>query len=211
MAEVCLICRGATIRERGVHPKSALMHMITCFAYGRYFFSVPEAREVINGLGDDDRCTLSALARQASDAGAPLELKRDNVGEIVQAAPRLTLGDRIDRLLLLLVARAKDYLAPIVVNKDHDFPLVWARGPNGMNTLHLVAKQRALLRTDPDHLILTPEGWERIDALRAAQPDSRQAFVAMWFDPRLNDAWEHGLKAGIERSGYFHALRVDAV
>jgi hypothetical protein len=43
---------------------------------------------------------------------------------------------------------------------------------------------------------LTVKAWERIDALRASQPDSRQAFVAMWFDPRLDDVWRDGLKAG---------------
>ncbi len=169
MADVCLICRGATIQDGGVHPRSALMRWVTCFACGRYFFSVPEARDAINGLGNDDRFTLSALTRQALDSGAPMELKRDNL--IIEAAPRLALSDRLDRLLLLLDERASDYLSPVVLNKDHDFPLVWARGPAGMNALVTIAKQEGLLRTDPDHVVLTPKGWARV-----------------WFDPSLNDA-----------------------
>ena len=209
--DACLICHGATVRERGVHPKHNLMNMIGCLACGRYFFAIPEGEETIRALNDADRFTLAALARQASDAGAPLELKRETVREVIDAAPRLSLGDRLDRLLLLLAGRAKDYLAPIVVNKDHDFPLVWAAGPNGMNTLHNIAKKKGLLETGPDYLQIMPVGWDRVDALRDRQPNSRQAFVAMWFDKSLDDVWENGLKPGIERSQYYRAVRVSAI
>jgi hypothetical protein len=187
------------------------MEMIGCYACGRYFFSIPEAREVINGLSDTDRFTLSALTRRASDEGTPLELMRESVRGIIESAPRMTLNDRIDRLLLLLAERAVDYLTPSTSNKDHDFPLVWARGPQGMNQLQVIAMQEGLLEQKPNELRLTVRAWNRIDALRAARPDSRQAFVAMWFDATLDSAWRDGLKAGIERSRYFRALRVDAV
>jgi hypothetical protein len=212
MPSTCPLCHGATIRGGGVHPvRGALTPMYECYACGRYYVSSPEGLDILNGLADADRFVLSALARKAWDEGAPLLLLRDNIRETIEAAPRLTLGDRVDRLLLMLADRARDYLAPVTVNKDHDFPLVWALGPNGMNTLHLIGQQRGLLKTGPDQLVLTAEVWERIDALRAAQPDSRQAFVAMWFDKSLDDAWENGLKAGVERSRYFRALRVNAV
>src|SRR5712692_8040245 len=113
MAEACLICRGATVYERGVHPKQGRMAMIGCHACGTYFFTFPDAREVIAALPDDRRFVLSALSRRASDAGAPLELMAADVNEVIDAAPRLTLGDRIDRLLLLLAERAPDYLVPV--------------------------------------------------------------------------------------------------
>ena len=38
--------------------------------------------------------------------------------------------------------------------------------------------------------------------------DSSQAFVAMWFDPRMNDAYEQGIKLGIKDAGY-KPLRID--
>lgn len=210
MPDACLICKGATVHERGVHPTRGAMVMVGCLACGRYFYSI-QAGDAINGLPDDRRFLLSALARQASDAGSPLELVTTNVSELIDAAPRLSLNDRIDRLLLLLAGRASDYLARITWNKEHDFPLVWALGPPGMNTLLVIAMQEGLLEERPNEARLTVKAWTRIDTLRAAQPDSRQAFVAMWFDPSLSPAWQDGLKAGIERSRYFRALRVDAV
>jgi len=75
----------------------------------------------------------------------------------------------------------------------------------------LVAMKEGLIEEHPGDTRLTVKAWNRVDELRAARPRSRQAFVAMWFDPSLTDAWQHGLKIGIERSGYFAAIRVDAL
>jgi len=188
------------------------MALVGCYACGRYYFSVPEARDLINSLSDDQRFALAAAARVASDAGAPLELVTTNIHEVIERAPRAeTLSDAIDRLLLLLAQRASSYLGSIAINKDHDFPVIFARGPRGMNEVLVIAMSLGLLGEKPNELRLTVKGWERIDALRASQPDSRQAFVAMWFDPELDEAWLKGFKEGIERSRYFRALRVDNV
>jgi len=212
MPDACLICRGATVHERGIHPKrGSLMEMIGCYACGRYYYSMPEARDAIAGLPDGDRFTLAALTRRASDAGTPLELMRETVKDVIASAPRLALSDRLDRLLLLLEQRSTSYLGPIPLNKERDFPLVFAMGPRGMNELLVIAMSLKLLEEKPNEMRLTIKAWERIDALRVSQPDSRQAFVAMWFDPSLNEAWLSGFKVGIERSRYFTALRVDNV
>ncbi len=51
---------------------------------------------------------------------------------------------------------------------------------------------------DAERSTITVEGWKRIEALRQSRPNSRQAFVAMWFDKSLDDAWLNGFKRGIE-------------
>src|SRR5712692_5189827 len=164
MPETCPLCRGATVKGGGVHPtRGALMPMYECHACGRYYVSTPQGLDVLGGLSDDDRFTLAALARQASDARAPLELLSENVREVIAAAPRPTLSDRLDRLLLLLAQRAMGYLGPITVNKDHDFPLVHARGPRGMNELQVIAMKLGLLDENPNELRLTIKAWDRID------------------------------------------------
>ena len=60
-----------------------------------------------------------------------------------------------------------------------------------------------------DQWTFTLKGWERIEQLRAAFPESRMAFVAMSFSPHLSEAYENGLKPGIEGSNYFKAIRSD--
>ena len=58
-----------------------------------------------------------------------------------------------------------------------------------------------------DGTLVTVDGFARIaDAIE--EVDSSQAFVAMWFDPSLNDLYERGIKPGVEAAGY-RALRID--
>ena len=48
---------------------------------------------------------------------------------------------------------------------------------------------------------VTVEGYSRIEETEV-NADSAQAFVAMWFDPSMAEAFDRGIKPAIERSGY---------
>ena len=49
-----------------------------------------------------------------------------------------------------------------------------------------------------------------MEELRATGAKSDQAFVAMWFDPSTEDAWEHGFKTALTETGY-DPVRVDLI
>ena len=49
--------------------------------------------------------------------------------------------------------------------------------------------------------VITVQGYERIDELKSVNTVSSQAFVAMWMDNSLNDAWEHGIEAWYQGRG----------
>ena len=55
---------------------------------------------------------------------------------------------------------------------------------------------------------LTVDGYARLAELEKVATDSSQAFVAMWFDDSMKDAFENGIKPGIEDAGY-EARRID--
>ena len=55
---------------------------------------------------------------------------------------------------------------------------------------------------------LTVSGYERLAALDASHTPSTQAFVAMWFHPSTQAAWEEGIRPGIVAAGY-EPLRID--
>ncbi len=57
---------------------------------------------------------------------------------------------------------------------------------------------------------LLPAGFTRLAELEGANPDSKQAFVAMWFDPSMQQTYEEGLKPAIEDAG-FEPVRIDGV
>ena len=56
--------------------------------------------------------------------------------------------------------------------------------------------------------VLTVAGYDRLAALAASHTPSTQAFVAMWFHPSTQDAWEDGIRPGIVAAGYV-PLRID--
>lgn len=56
--------------------------------------------------------------------------------------------------------------------------------------------------------VLTVGGYARLADLNTTTIDSSQGFVAMWFAPTLEEAWERGIRSGIEDAGY-KAVRID--
>lgn len=70
-------------------------------------------------------------------------------------------------------------------------------------------KQDDLLIEDPNRrLRLTPKGADRLDATGLGGADTRQAFVAMWFDDSMNEAYLQGIAPAIRDAGY-EPLRID--
>ena len=57
-------------------------------------------------------------------------------------------------------------------------------------------------------LALTRSGYERLAYVADTQTKSTQAFVAMWFDESLDDAYEKGIEPAIRKAGY-EPLRID--
>ncbi len=55
---------------------------------------------------------------------------------------------------------------------------------------------------------ITIAGYSHLAELENRIPDSSQAFVAMWFDESMNDAWEKGIEPAIKETGY-DAMRID--
>ncbi len=58
------------------------------------------------------------------------------------------------------------------------------------------------------HFLVSSEGYARIDELKTKYRDSSQAFVAMWFDESMNEAYENGIASGVQDAGY-EPVRID--
>ena len=64
--------------------------------------------------------------------------------------------------------------------------------------------------TYPNYLRLSIDGWKRVNDLKSKRIDSNKAFVAMWFDDDLKDAWKNGLKPALEETG-FDPVKIDLI
>ncbi|MDB5611862.1 MAG: uncharacterized protein JWP25_8762 [Bradyrhizobium sp.] len=54
----------------------------------------------------------------------------------------------------------------------------------------------------------TVQGWQRLDELNRPRTDLTQAFVAMWFSERTNEAYSNGIEPALIGAGY-RPVRVD--
>ena len=66
----------------------------------------------------------------------------------------------------------------------------------------------AIWKGTPVTYHLTVDGYAHLDELERRHVDSSQAFVAMWYNAEMKDAWKSGIKPGIEDAGYT-TFRVD--
>ena len=58
---------------------------------------------------------------------------------------------------------------------------------------------------------LLPAGWARVDELQASRPRSDRAFVAMWFDKSMTEAYADGIESTLLACGYEKPFRVDDI
>lgn len=156
------------------------------------------------------RYLLAGILRRASSEARPYSLDPERVDALL-ASVRVpaTLFEAVDETLLFLASRVSDYWAPAIFDEDKDYPLVLA--PSGRHMKHLLTTAANLTYFAPGDSTISLPGWRRIDELRATKVGGSQAFVAMWFDKQLDDAWLNGFKAGIEDTGSFKAIRIDAI
>lgn len=208
MPDQCPLCRQDKIVMPGSHPNRD-MRAFRCSCCGDYFIDPLAATEVL-GWPQADAYLICAAVRAASDAGRRLEITQADLPILRDSAPRWqSVFEGVDRLLLLLGSRRTSILGAYRFRKEVDFPLIVARGEREMNELLVLAGNLGFL--DIHQNTFTIDGLRRVDELQNRLPNSRQAFVAMWFDKTLDVAWTDGFKPGIEESAYFSAVRVDSI
>jgi len=157
------------------------------------------------------RLRIASATRLASDEGRPLRIASiAEVPHLIAGTPQWSSPfELLNRLLLLMESRVVSFTDHVLLSPEVDFPLIGAQGPGQF--LELVEYSQRLGLFDQAQGCISIEGWKRLDQLRTISTDSRQAFVAMWFNESLNDVWRRGFREGIERSGYFRAVRVDGI
>lgn len=195
--------------------RGKLKYHIKCERCGAFFISqeLCEDRDGLPKATEAKLCLLSQQARRGSDrSGVPLHLTWDNWKDFdLRSEPSATVY--YDRVLRELESHCK-------------YP---GDGTSGLNVrasaarcglpTHVMLKivsqlQEAKLlnisnaNRESYAVIFTIDGWQRIEKLVQHRDPSRRAFVAMWFDPSLNNAYKAIAKM-LEAEGYQPPFRVD--
>lgn len=119
---------------------------------------------------------------------------------------------RLD-IALLNLAKLSPSLGHRVPVSMSDHPLLCAENKLALlRIIDALAKMGLLVdsggASQDRGLEISVEGWKKVaELMRGNRFTSKQGFVAMWFDPSMDDTYKDGFKAGIEAAG-FSALRI---
>ena len=133
--------------------------------------------------------------------------------EQVQQKKRLSIQERIDNLLKYIREESEK-------NEKNEFPQyilkAYSECVNDDEWYTMFDELRKYAEIDgtqrmgehPLTIILNAEGSERLESLEITNKDSRQAFVAMWFNESMDEAYYKAIRPAIEEMGY-KPMRID--
>ena len=207
----CLLC-GSQSAEVSA-PSGRLEYLVRCRTCGEYWITDLLIKVNLIEAEKHPKHLLSALTRQASEAGNRLRLETSNLSQLLETMPRLaTPIDNMDRLVLMLSKRQQRSDKGVKLDVRADYPLAFAHDGEELKHLFQILSQQGLvvfnLHDFEARAYLTPKGWERVLELQRTHRDSNQAFVAMSFAKELDSAWEEGFSPALKSTG-FDPYRVD--
>jgi len=184
-----------------------------CPVCGRFLISEHVVNKPIQTEFKGKTHLLSGVLRNCFEKGIEQKiLSIEDAKHLVQSAPQSeTFLDKRDRLLLFLESKSDNLAAPVEL-KITDFPLMYLHSREELHTLTYKVCELGYTKrpdsADRSRIALEEKGWQRIEQLRHFMPLSDQAFVAMWFDSQMNEAFDRGIRPALRASGY-NPLRID--
>jgi hypothetical protein len=183
-------------------------HELDCARCGHVDIS-EEAEGAIQTLPLKQRAAVWGFLRQArlERPKQMVKVREPMIQQIVSAGPR-SISEKLDRLLQNLASASEFGGHEVELQMERDFPMGNAANDKEFVFLLRTLVENKLLSHDVNKPHLTAAGWSRVTELSRTGASADQAFVAMRFDPSLDEAYENGIKRGIEDAGY-RPYRVD--
>ena len=135
--------------------------------------------------------------------------------EEAQKSTPLEVGERVDRILCYFLQHSESLDHNIVVHPIcrfivDEYLIAWSESIQKSEMLDLLDDccKHGWLDKKQFWFSLTVDGRKYLDNSNKKSTNSSQAFVAMWFDDEMNEAWAKGFRPGIEEAGY-EAVRID--
>lgn len=208
----------ATVREifetgsyRVDSPRAGGLYVVSRDARDDYL--VPRSR-----LDDQAKTRLTTWLIDQHCLGVECPEITSNTLDDVKHRRPLNVQDRADRLLKNIQTRiptiGDTIRVPLAGNDDG--MLAWSESLkmsevtyllDCLETARFIETSRFQTLAEKEYAI-TPSGHVHLSDLEATTVDSEQAFIAMWFDPSLTDAYEKSIAPAIRDAGY-EPLRID--
>lgn len=211
--ERCIFCDNLNIQTISIPQKN--LFQITCPLCVAYIISdIAIQDKLINKVSSEDRILFSAYLRNNSTEDNPITILSADIIKIPErVAPykKFTPPDKVNRVIVYLAESSTFFGAAIPFDLNTDYTIFYCK-----NTAELGQIQKYLLNSgiieiasDRSKRILTFDGWNRYEALKEINENSKKVFVAMNFDPALKIVFDDAISPACEECG-FKASRVDS-
>ncbi|RMF96265.1 MAG: hypothetical protein D6734_03900 [Candidatus Schekmanbacteria bacterium] len=204
MNGICPICKSqdASVNDIGNN------YEVKCNICGDYQISRTAAH--INLSKYAPPWQISAVTRIRHENGEVANLSTSNIRSLVDSiAIPSDPFEYIDKLIEYVFQKTSKVANTIQLRTSFDYPVICAENSKQFN--YILEKALALgylEKTQSNNFRLSLDGWKRIKELTKVRKDSKQAFVAMWFNQSMDKAWEHGIKPALKETGY-KPIRID--
>ena len=200
----CIICQleDQPTREGSTHTA----FQTTCARCGSFEWEQSGTTEGRNGRV----AKMSGYVRDQNTAGIVPVFTRDLVS-MVERLPMPSLRERASRLLVALVKDiGYDVTSTFLLKGEREYlGISYSDDVRGLDFLLQLLAHDRLMECEGLQVRLTPAGCLEAEELQQRRPATVQGFVAMSFDPSMNDTYALGFDPGIRAAGY-SPLRIDA-
>ena len=184
-------------------PRAAGAYTITSEAQGR----------IEDGLDDSCKARLTTMLIDQRERGVEWPEVTLSLIDLALNEPPLPVDERADRLLRFITRQLETVATLVGVARDTYEAYAWSESTDWDEIAYLFKymDQMGWVEGSPTFGRfsgeITVKGHNRI-AEQRINIDSSQAFVAMWFDDSMTDAYADGVAPGIRDAGY-DPLRID--
>lgn len=197
-------------------------------ADGQYYIS-REAKINLRTVSDEVRARLTTWLINQRLLGMEQPSILDTTIEEIKSAKPLSISERADRLLRFLAKECPElggsfrfYPEKSPNDQSKNFGiLAWTESVNISAVISLAqyceelgwvklieAKRIQGFGIEFYNLSMKPQGYMRLEEIDKKSSNAKQAFVAMWFDPEVNEVYEKAIDPAIRQAGYV-PLRID--
>jgi len=214
----CKLCDGMPSEIEPLGPTHGKFH-VTCPRCGSYTITKRAVNAEPDHFVKKRLHLISAVARWSSERGnvlqvdsALLEDRSEFEVKILSMCPR-SVQEKMDGILRYIAEKSSYPGSSIFINKESDYPLFYCKGTKELQFYIGHLEYEALIGStgeSKDHwdLRLRGDGWRRVEELAMPNIESKQAFVAMWFNDEVKSAYSEGI-AKLEEDTGFLMLRID--
>jgi len=182
---------------------------VTCPFCGEYYLNkiLSKVRELIPELSKRQRANIIGWLRK----NHLYEISDANI-EKLKSIKAPFFHERAD-LLLQFFEKQTDYAGEYIDEKPLWIAVSWCVNTDELNEIINFLRESNRIEDSGEmtggyNLKICPDGWAHLEELKNINPESPQCFVAMWFDPDMQNVYDKAISVAIASAGYF-SHRVD--